>query len=93
MSEISIGQALQKFLKKAKWESPINAIRVTENWEAIMGKTISKYTDKVQLRGEILFIYTTVGPLKQELSAGKEQIIKRVNEYLQSDTVKKVVIK
>lgn len=93
MAQVSIGEALQKLLKSNKWDSRINAIQIADKWETIMGKTIAKYTDKVELRNGILYICTTVAPLKQELHAGKAQIIERVNAYFKSELVKSVVVK
>lgn len=93
MSQLHIGQVLQQIVKSARWENRMNAIRITENWEAIMGRTIAKYTDKVMLKDGVLIIYTNIAPLKQELQSGKEQIIERVNEYLKAKAVRSVVIR
>lgn len=93
MSQLHIGQVLQQIVKSARWENRMNAIRITENWEAIMGRTIAKYTDKVMLKDGVLVIYTNIAPLKQELQSGKEQIIERVNEYLKAKAVRSVVIR
>jgi predicted nucleic acid-binding Zn ribbon protein len=62
-------------------------------WEQIMGKTIAKYTEKIQLVNHTLFINTSVAPLKNELLFQKDKIIERVNEALGEKIVKDVVIK
>jgi hypothetical protein len=59
----------------------------------MMGKTIAKYTDKIQIINHTLFIHTNVGPLRQELMYQKEKIIERVNEALGEKVIKEVVIK
>ena len=58
-----------------------------------MGKTVAKYTDKIQIINSTLFITTTVAPLKNELLYQKEKIIERVNEALGQKTIKEVIIK
>lgn len=68
-------------------------MQIEDVWENIMGKTIAKYTDKIQIIGGILFITSTVAPLKNELLYQKERIIERVNEALGEKTIKDVVIK
>lgn len=93
MAQMQIGQALQQLMKSANWTDRINAIRVSENWESIMGKMIAKYTDKVVLKDGVLTIHTSVAPLKQELHASREQIIQRVNAHLKSKVVQSVVIR
>ncbi len=93
MAEISLGEALQLFLSKSKLKTGIQAVQIKEVWEELMGKTIAKYTDNIQIIGSTLFITTQVAPLRNELMFQKENIITRVNEKLGSTVIKEVVIK
>jgi len=93
MSEISIGEAIQEFLKKSKLKSGVQALQIEDAWEKIMGKTIARYTDRIQIVNNTLFITTNVAPLKNELLYQKEKIIERVNEALGERVIKEVVIK
>ena len=58
-----------------------------------MGKTIAKYTDKIKIVNQTLFIESQVAPLKNELMYQKDKIIERVNEALGETVIKEVVIK
>ncbi len=93
MGEISLQDAMKQFLKNSKFKTYIQAIQIEEAWEQIMGKTVAKYTDKIQIIGTTLFISTSVAPLKNELLYQKDIILKRVNEALGEMTIKEVVIK
>ena len=93
MSEISIGDAIRVFLKTSKLKGSIQALQIHEVWENIMGKTIAKYTDKIEIIGSTLFISSTVAPLKNELLYQKVKIIERVNEALGENIIKEVVIR
>ncbi|MCX6313813.1 MAG: DUF721 domain-containing protein [Sphingobacteriales bacterium] len=93
MGELSLQDAIQQFLKKSRLKTGIQALRIEEVWEEIMGKTIAKYTEKIQIINNTLYISTTVAPLKNELLYQKDQIIQRVNEALGEQLVKEVVIK
>lgn len=93
MSMISMGDAIKQFLKKSRLKTGIQALQIEEVWAQLMGKTIAKYTEKIQIINQTLFIETSVGPLKQELVYQKEQIIKRVNEALGENVIKDVVIR
>jgi hypothetical protein len=92
MGEYSLGDALKYFLNHSKMKGSIQALQIEDVWEQIMGKTIAKYTDKIQIQGKTLYITTSMAPLKQELIFQKENIIKRVNEILGEFVVKDVVI-
>ncbi|MEO6135038.1 MAG: DUF721 domain-containing protein [Ginsengibacter sp.] len=91
--EVSIGEALKQFLSKSRLKSGVQAIQIEEAWEKIMGRTISNYTDKIQIINSTLFITTSVAPLKNELIYQKEKIIQRVNEALGEKVINEVVVK
>ena len=93
MAEITIGDALKDFLKKSKLKGGIQALQIEAAWEKIMGKTIAKYTDKLEIINQTLFISSAVAPLKNELLYQKEKIIERVNEELGEKVIKEVVIR
>ena len=93
MGEISLQDAINQFLQKSRLKNGIQASRIEDVWEEVMGKTVAKYTDKIQIINATLFITTNVAPLKNELLYQKEKIIERVNEALGEKTIKEVVIK
>jgi predicted nucleic acid-binding Zn ribbon protein len=90
--EIQIGKALQLFLRKSRLQQGIRAMQIEELWEELMGKTIARYTDKIQIVQHTLFINTSVAPLKNELLYQKNRIRERVNEALGEEVIKEVVI-
>ena len=92
MAEYSIKNAIQQYLDKSRIKGDIQAMQIEDAWEEIMGKTIARYTDKLQIIGESLIITTHVAPLKQELIYQKDKIIQRVNEALGQRVVREVVI-
>jgi len=93
MGEMSLQEAMQQFLKNSKLKTYMQAMQIEDVWEQIMGKTVAKYTDKIQITGSTLFITTSVAPLKNELVYQKETILQRVNEALGEKVIKEVVIK
>ena len=93
MSEFHIGDAIKGFLNKSRLRNGIRAVQIEEIWEQLMGKTIAKYTDKIQIINQKLFIHTSVGPLKNELMYQKQQIIDRVNEAFGEKVINEVIIK
>jgi hypothetical protein len=93
MGEISLQDAIQQFLQKSRLKSGIQALRIEEIWENIMGKTVAKYTDKIQIINHTLYITSSVAPLKNELLYQKEKIIERINEALGEKLIKDVIIK
>lgn len=93
MGSYSIGEALNLLLERSHWKPKVVAVRMSDEWEAITGKTIAKYTRSINMFNKTLTIYTDVAPLKQELQMGREQLIVRINEYFGEQVVEEIVIK
>ncbi len=93
MAEYSLGDALQEFLNKSRIKSDIQALQIEAAWEEIMGKTIARYTDKIEIVADKLIISTQVAPLKNELLYQREKIIQRINEFLKAKIIKEVIVK
>lgn len=93
MGSYSIGEALNLLLEKSKWKPKVNEVKLKEEWESIVGKTIAKYTRSINLYNGVLTIYTDMAALKQELHFGKEQLKDNINEYLGEIAVFDIVVK
>ncbi|HEY0298725.1 MAG TPA: DUF721 domain-containing protein [Arachidicoccus sp.] len=92
MSEFSMGDAMKNFLQKSRLNNGVKSAQLEDLWEEIMGKVIAKYTDKIQIINQKLFIRTANGPLKNELLYQRTKIIERINEKMGTGTITEVVI-
>ena len=92
MGELSMQDAMKQFLKKSRLKQGIQSVQIEEVWEAVMGKTIAQYTDKLEIKGRTLFITTAVAPLKNELLFQKVKVIERLNETLGEKIINEVKI-
>lgn len=92
MGEFSLRDAIQEFLNKSRIKGDIQALQIEDVWAEIMGKTVARYTDKLQIIGDRLIITTNVAPLRNELKYQKEKIKLRVNEALGKNVIKEIVV-
>ncbi|HVZ55362.1 MAG TPA: DUF721 domain-containing protein [Chitinophagaceae bacterium] len=92
MGEYSLQDAIRQFLDKSQLKGSLQALQIEEIWESVMGKTVARYTDRIQLFGSRLVITTQVAPLKSELIYQREKIRQRVNEALGEQVVREVIV-
>jgi hypothetical protein len=92
MAQFSIGDAIKEFLNKSRIKGGIQALQIEDVWEQIMGKTVARYTDKLQIIGDKLIVTTSVAPLKHELKYQRDKIKQRVNEALGQKVINEVII-
>ena len=93
MATFKLGAALKQFVQGSRLKNGIQSAQIEAVWLEIMGITIAKYTDKIYIFNQKLFIETSVGPLKNELGFQKLQIIERVNEKMGENMINEVIIK
>lgn len=90
---ISISEVLQEFVEDNKLQKGLDKVHVREVWNSQMGPAIEKYTTAIKLDRDVLYIQLSSSVLREELSYGKEKIIKMLNEELGRDLVKKLVLR
>jgi hypothetical protein len=90
--EFSMGDAMKDFLQKSRVKNGIKTAQIEDIWREMMGEVIAKYTDKIQIINQKLFIRTTNAPLKNELLYQRAKIVERINEKIGEGTVTEVVI-
>ncbi|MGL2966701.1 DUF721 domain-containing protein [Flavobacterium sp. XGLA_31] len=92
-NESAIGDVLKEFIQVNKLEGGMNRIDVEAAWKSLMGNGVNSYTKEVVLKGSTLYVSLTSAVLREELSYGKDKIIKIINEELGKEVVKEVILR
>ncbi|MFY8010265.1 MAG: DUF721 domain-containing protein [Flavobacterium sp.] len=92
-NESSIGDVLKAFIETNKLQSGMDKIDVQLAWKNLMGNGVNSYTKEVVLKGTTLYVALTSAVLREELSYGKQKIIKMINEELGKEVVKDVILR
>ena len=71
----------------------MDKIDVEQAWKSLMGNGVNSYTQEVILKGSTLYVKLTSAVLREELSYGKDKIIKMLNEELRKDVVTNLVLR
>jgi hypothetical protein len=92
-NESSIGDVLKEIIQVNKLQPGMDQISVKEAWVALMGNGVNSYTKNVVLKGSTLYVELTSAVLREELSYGKDKIIKMINDELRRDIITSVVLR
>lgn len=92
-NEGSIGDVLKEFIEKNKLQEGMDKIDVVAAWKTLLGNGVNSYTKEVVLKGTTLYVYLTSAVLREELSYGKQKIIKMINEELGKEVIKDVILR
>ncbi len=88
-----IGDVLKEFIQANKLQPGIDKIDVRDAWKNLMGNGVNNYTSEIMLKNGTLYVALTSAVLREELSYGKEKIVKMINEELGREVVKEVVLR
>lgn len=90
----TLGDVLKDFISSnRKLDKGLNKVSAQDAWHNVMGDAISKYTTQVVLERDTLFVQLSSSVLREELSYGKEKIIKLLNEELGKELIKKIILR
>ena len=92
MNNNEIKNLLDIFLKKNNLEKGLLDLEVKRAWHELMENGVSNYTTDVSLKNKTLYIKLSSPALKEELSYGKEKLMKLINERFKKKFVQKFVL-
>ena len=91
--ESPIADVLKQFISQNKLETGIDVVNVRDAWKNLMGNGVNNYTTEIQLKGTTLYVALSSAVLREELSYGKDKIIKMINEELRKDLVANLILR
>jgi hypothetical protein len=92
-NESPIGDILKTIIQDNKLQPGMDQVSVKDAWKNLMGNGVNSYTRNVALKGNTLYVELTSSVLREELSYGKDKIIRMINEELKREVVKDVVLR
>ncbi len=92
-NQSTVGDVLKQIIQVNKLQPGMDQIDVKEAWKNLMGNGVNSYTKNVVLRGSTLYVELSSSVLREELSHGKSKIIVMINEELQREVIKDVVLR
>lgn len=90
---LHLSDLLKNFVKDNNLQKGLDKVAVHDVWEQVMGPAIHKYTRTIRLDRNTLYIELTSSVLREELSYGKEKIMRNLNEALKKELIKKLVLR
>jgi|TARA_B110000858_G_scaffold177453_1_gene212431 predicted nucleic acid-binding Zn ribbon protein len=88
----SIEDLMQLFIKENKLTKGMQKIKIEETWHKMMGQGVTVHTTSVKLQNKTLVIQLNSSVLREELSYGKDKIIKMMNEEIGEEIISKLIL-
>ena len=88
----SVKDLMDSFIKENNLSKGMRKIEIEEAWAKLMGQGVVSYTTKIQLQNKTLVVGLSSSVLREELSYGKEKIIKMLNEEMGEQLIAKIML-
>lgn len=88
----SVKDLMHSFIKENNLSKGMQKIKIEETWNKMMGPGVAAHTTSVKLQNKTLIIQLTSSVLREELSYGKDKIIKMMNEEVGKGVISKLML-
>jgi predicted nucleic acid-binding Zn ribbon protein len=88
--ESTIGEAIERLLKAYRLDDKMVEMNVISAWEELMGKAVAMRTTSLFIHDGVLRVTMNSAVMRDELAAGKQVIILRVNEHAGKELIRDV---
>ena len=85
-----IKDLIPQMLQENKLQKGMDQLAVKDTWSSVMGNGVMSYTESVLLNKSTLVVKLSSSTLREELSYGKEKIIKMLNDSLDRELIKSI---
>lgn len=88
----SLKDLMKVVIKENNLTKGMRQMNIREAWEKLMGNGVVSYTESVQLQNKTLVVKLKSSVLREELSYGKEKIVKMLNEEMGEELITKIML-
>ena len=92
-NNLKIDSLIKFFIKENNLENGLENVKIKDMWHELMKNGVANYTTDINLKNGTLYIKLKSSVLREELSYGKEKIVKLLNEKLKKNLIKKIVLR
>ena len=89
---LSIQDLMKDVIKENKLTKGMHQISVKDAWAKLMGNGVVSYTNNIELQNKTLIVNLKSSVLREELSYGKEKIVKMMNEELGENLISRLIL-
>lgn len=83
----ALGTVLQQALKASKIDVDLDAYRLWQQWNDVVGPAIAENTRPEAMKGKLLLVHVSSAPWMQQLQFLKPKLIEKLNETIGKEVV------
>ena len=85
-------EVIQEYLDALKMRQKLKEVSLIGKWENLVGRTIARATKDIYIKDKKLFVVLNSSVIRSELTLIKEPLIKRLNEEVNAEVIKDLIL-
>lgn len=90
---LTLKDVLQDMIHEMRIGNKMDEMKVRKHWHELMGSYITNHTTRIFYKQGKLFVYLESSVLKQELFMAREKIITSMNQRLEENLIRELIIR
>ncbi len=82
---------LLRFLNVSGLQTQLNEYRAVQVWPKVAGPAVTRLTGSVDYRNNTLYIKITRPALRQDLSMGRSELVRKINKEVGAQVIQNIV--
>lgn len=82
-----ISELVLRTLRVQGLETPLLQKRLIDSWPAVVGEVVARYTQRVDIRNQTLYVSLSSPALRAELSMRRQQLVQQLNAQVGSQVI------
>ncbi len=90
---LKLSELLPQVLAEQHLDRRLDETQAALLWREIFGESVARYTTKVYVRAEVLYVTLSSAVLRNELLCCKEALLMRLNEKMGRRVIKDIIFR
>lgn len=88
-----VGDVIRRLLRQEGLETPLNEYRLIEAWKDVVGPVITRYTQNLYIKNQVLYVHLSSSVLRQELLMSRTLLIRNLNTRVGAQVIVNIIFR
>lgn len=77
--DYTLKDVIEKLIKAYKWDDSLDAVRLINSWDKIVGNIMASHTTRLNVKNRKLYVSVDSSVIRNELMMSRSKIVESIN--------------
>jgi len=89
----NLKELIERLMKAYRWEDKLDAVRVKDSWDKVVGGIFTKHTTRLYVKNRVLYVSLDSSVLRNELHMARSKVVDAINKELGGKVIDDLVLR